>query len=198
MNRMLSTALLASAILLSGCAATTRSGPIDVTRFHLGNPIAGDSISVEPLTGFAGASPEDQVYLGAVSGQLAQLGFRPGGGETSPFIAAVSYRHDSRGSMRTGGVTIGLGAGSYSGGRHGGMGGGVSVGGGIPVGGRTVQIVATELQVQIKRRSDKSIVWEGRAVTEEAGIQSSVTADRLAKALFKGFPGESGITITVK
>jgi hypothetical protein len=45
-------------------------------------------------------------------------------------------------------------------------------------------------------------VWEGRAVTETAGIgpstQPAATADRLAKALFKGFPGESGITITVK
>lgn len=196
MKCMLGTAMIASALLLSGCATTTRSGPIDVTRFHLGNPIAGDSISVEPLTGFAGASPEDQVYLGAISGELARLGFRPGGGETSPFIAAVSYKHDSRGTMHTGGVTIGLGAGSYSGGRRGGV--GVGVGGGIPVGGKTVQVVATELTVQIKRRSDRSIVWEGRAVTEEAGVQPSVTADRLAKALFKGFPGESGITITVK
>ena len=30
------------------------------------------------------------------------------------------------------------------------------------------------------------------------GAMSATTADRLAKAMFKGFPGESGITITVK
>ena len=198
MNRMLSTAMIAaSALLLPGCATSIRPGPIDVTRFHLGTPIAGDSISVEPLTGFAGVGPEDQLYIGAVSGELTTLGFRPGGGEGSPFIAAVSYKHESHGSVRTPpAVTIGLGGGSYSGGRRGGVGIGGDVG--IPIGGKTVQVIATELTVQIKRRTDNTIVWEGRAVTEEAGVQPSVTAARLAKALFKGFPGESGITITVK
>jgi hypothetical protein len=189
--------MITSAILLAGCTTTLRPGPVDVTRFHLGVPIAGDSISVEPLTGFAGVSPEDQVYIGAVSGELSQLGFTPGGGETSPFIAAVAYKHESLGSMRTApAVTIGLGGGSYSGGRRGGV--GVGGGVGIPIGGKTVQVVATELTVQIKRRSDRTIVWEGRAVTEQAGMPPSETAGRLAKALFKGFPGESGITITVK
>jgi len=197
MKRMLSTAMIASLLILGGCATSIRPGPIDVTRFHLGMPIAGDSISVEPLTGYAGSSPEDQLYIDAVSGELAKLGFTPGGGEASPFIAAVSYKHESRGSVRTPpAVTIGLGGGSYSGGRRGGVGGGGGVG--IPVGGKTVQVVGTELSVQIKRRSDNTIVWEGRAVTEEAGVQPQATADRLAKALFKGFPGESGITITVK
>lgn len=198
MKRMLSTAMIvAAALLLPGCATSIRPGPIDVTRFHLGTPIAGDSISVEPLTGFAGVSPEDQLYIGAVSGELSKLGFTPGGGETSPFIATVSYKHDSHGSVRTPpAVTIGLGGGGYSGGRRGGV--GVGGGVGIPVGGKTVQVVATELTVQIKRRGDNSIVWEGRAITEEAGVQPQATAARLAKALFKGFPGESGITITVK
>jgi len=196
-NRILSTAIIASAALLSGCATTPRPGPIDVTRFHLGMPIAGDSIAVEPLTAFAGVSPEDQVYVGAVSGELARLGFTPGGSATSPYIAGVSYKHESRGSVRTPPpVTIGLGGGSYSGGRRGG--GGVGGGVGFGIGGKTVQVVATELTVQIKRRSDNTIVWEGRAITEEAGAQPNATAARLAKALFKGFPGESGITITVK
>ncbi|MEZ0242104.1 MAG: hypothetical protein ACAH11_01930 [Sphingomonas sp.] len=197
MKRMLSTAMIASAVLLAGCATTPRPGPIDVTRFHLGMPIAGDSIAVQPLTGFAGVSPEDQLYIGAVSGELGRLGFTPGGGEASPYIAAVSYKHENLGSVRTPpAVTIGVGGGSYSGRR----GGGVGVGGGvgIPVGSKTVQVVATELTVQIKRRSDGTILWEGRAVTEEAGAQPMATANRLAKALFKGFPGESGITITVK
>lgn len=197
MNRMLSTAMMGATLLLAGCATTPRPGPIDVTRFHLGMPIAGDSISVEPLTGFAGISPEDQLYIGAVSDELGRLGFTPGGGEASPYIAAVSYKHAALGSVRTApAVTIGLGGGSYSGGRRGGV--GVGGGVGIPIGGKTVQVVGTELTVQIKRRSDRTIVWEGRAVTEEAGAQPQATAARLAKALFKGFPGESGITITVK
>ncbi len=202
MNRMRSTFILATAAaLLPGCATIPRAGPVDVTRFHLGAPIAGDSIAVQPLTSFAGVSPEDAVYAGAVSNELGQLGFTPGGGESSPYIAAFSYKHMSRGSVRTPPpVTIGLGGGSYGGGRRGGVGvgGGASVG----IGGQTVQIIATELSVQIKRRADNTILWEGRAITEgpggAKGLMPSETAARLAKALFKGFPGESGITITVK
>ena len=56
-----------------------------------------------------------------------------------------------------------------------------------------------ELDVQIKRRSDNSIVWQGRAVTAaRTGTAPGATATRLANALFKGFPGQSGVTITVK
>ena len=55
---------------------------------------------------------------------------------------------------------------------------------------------------QLRRRSDDSVVWEGRAQTESVGqapeTQPGYTARRLASALFRGFPGESGITITVK
>lgn len=197
MKRIFRTAAIASLALLAGCAATIRPGPVDVTRFHLGTPIAGDSIAVEPMTGYAGVSPEDQVYIGAVSTELGQLGFTPGGGAASPYIAAVAYKHESRGAVRTPpAVTIGLGGGSYSGGRRGGV--GVGGGVGIPVGSKTVQLVATELTVQIKRRRDGTVIWEGRAITEQAGMMPAETAGRLAKALFKGFPGESGITITVK
>ena len=87
----------------------------------------------------------------------------------------------------------------------GGGGGGVGLGGGVSVpvgGGRADEVVATELRVQLKRRSDNTVVWEGRATTETLGnaptTQPGATAQRLAGALFKGFPGESGITITVK
>ena len=87
------------AALLSSCATTSRPGPIDVTRFHLGTPIAGSTVSVEPLTGFAGISPEDQIYVGAVSSELVRLGFSPQAGEASRYIAAVSYKHVSRGMV---------------------------------------------------------------------------------------------------
>lgn len=201
MKRALGIAIMGAAALLSGCTATGgRTGPIDVTRFHLGQPIAGDSVSVQPLTAFAGVNPEDQVYVGAVSNAMVPLGFAPAPGDATTYIAAVSYKHVSRGMVRKRpAVTIGLGAGSYSGGRHGGV--GVGGEGSFGIGGGTAELIGTELNVQIKRRSDNSIVWEGHAVTEGLsgpGAMSAETADRLAKALFKGFPGESGITITVK
>ncbi len=93
-------------------------------------------------------------------------------------------------------VTIGLGGGSY--GRGGGIGGGFSFG----IGGKRHNIIVSDLGLQLKRRSDGSVMWEGHAVTE--GIEGSednapaAIAPRLAHALFQGFPGESGVTITVK
>ena len=103
----------------------------------------------------------------------------------------------SRGSYRERPpVSIGLGGGSYGGGYR----GGVGVGGGVSfgIGGKTRELYVSELSVQLRRRSDNSTVWEGRAITESVGDQPVETAARLANALFKGFPGESGVTITVK
>ncbi|NML07025.1 DUF4136 domain-containing protein [Sphingomonas sp. G-3-2-10] len=202
MGRIKALATIGAAVALSGCMAGPRTGPIDVTRYHLGNPVAADTIAVEPLTGFAGVSPEDQVYAAAIRAELSRIGFAASPGGPSAYVAAFSYTRTSRGFVRRQSpVSIGIGGGGFSGGRRGGVGigGGVSV----PVGsGRSDEVIATELRVQLKRRSDNSIVWEGRAVTETVGngptTQPAATADRLAKALFKGFPGESGITITVK
>ena len=92
--------------------------------------------------------------------------------------------------------SIGLGAGSF--GYHGGVGGGVSV----PVAGKPTQNVSTRLIVQIKRRSDGTTIWEGRAETSARfgtpEAQPAAAVQRLASAMFQGFPGESGRTITVK
>ena len=62
--------------------------------------------------------------------------------------------------------------------------------------------VLTELSVRLKRRSDSTVIWEGRAEsvardgTPYANPEASV--QRLAQALFQGFPGRSGEIITVK
>jgi hypothetical protein len=201
-NQSRNTLMLIGALLLSGCATTMSGpGPVDVTRFHLGAPIAGDAILVEPLTSYAGVSPEDQLYVDAVSRELARVGFTPGGGAGTLYVAAFSYKHVSRGMVqKRAPISIGIGGGSYSGGRRSGV--GVGGGVGIPIGGGRAELIGTELTVQIKRRQDGTILWEGRAVTEGLGggkgTQPAETAARLAEALFKGFPGESGITITVK
>jgi hypothetical protein len=188
-------ASLAAAVLLAGCATTPRAGPVDVTRFHLGSPALA-SVRVEPATAYAGVSPEDQTYVGAVSGELARLGFAPSAGDgPSTYVAAVSYKREHRGTVRKRSpITIGIGGGSFGG--NVGVGGGASFG----IGGGRAELIATELAVQLKRRSDNTIVWEGRAVTEalNEGAEPATTPQRLANALFKGFPGESGITITVK
>ena len=190
-------AVLAAAALLSACATTGGgAGPVDVTRFHLGSPIARESVSVEALNGFAGVSPEDQLYANAIAAELGPLGFAPAvSSPSSTYIAAFNFKRTSQGTVRKRPpVTIGIGGGSFGG--NVGVGGGASFG----IGGGRAELIATELSVQLKRRSDNTIIWEGRAVTEalNQGGEPGVTAQRLAHALFKGFPGESGITITVK
>ena len=56
--------------------------------------------------------------------------------------------------------------------------------------------VGNPLSVRIKRRSDGTIFWEGRAM-DPSGT-GSMEAAMLASALFRDFPGESGRTIRVR
>jgi hypothetical protein len=78
---------------------------------------------------------------------------------------------------------------------------GRGVSGGPPEG-TSANVTATLLEVAIRRRSDGTVFWEGRAVGEAAtgSPEASRTAavERLAEALFRDFPGESGRTIRVR
>ena len=64
------------------------------------------------------------------------------------------------------------------------------------------EVILTQVSVQIKRRSEGTVIWEGRAQTaadEDApDAIAQNNAAKMADALFVGFPGESGRTITVK
>jgi hypothetical protein len=191
---------LVLAALLAGCATTGSggsgmNGPADVIRYHLGQPIPPGTVTVEPLMNGAGVTPESQLYADAVAGELAKLGFQPSpAGAPSQYIAAVGFRLTPAGIVqKRPPITIGIGGGSFGGGV--GLGGGVSTG----IGGKRYTLLATELSVQLRRRSDGTMVWEGRAKKNgiEGRDQPVSAADILADALFRGFPGESGITITV-
>jgi hypothetical protein len=188
-----------AAATLGACA--TPVPPIEATRFHMNQPIAPGSIAVEPFDTRESAGLEFQVYAEAVRAELARIGFTPATGAASELIATVDVRRGTRESLRArgGGLSIGLGGGT------GGYGSGFGVGGGLsfPVGGsRSNAVTLTELTVQIKRRSDGTIVWEGRARSERAARSPAADPDNavrdLAAALFRGFPGESGRTIQVK
>jgi hypothetical protein len=106
---------------------------------------------------------------------------------SSQYLAVVGYSRQFRETTpQSSGVQVGLG-------------GGIS----FPIGRPKYRAIAlTDMQVQIRRRSDQTIIWEGRAQTsadERArDAQPDAVARKLAAALFQGFPGESGRTITVK
>ncbi|MDB5662133.1 MAG: hypothetical protein JWM38_558 [Sphingomonas bacterium] len=195
--RLFRVVAIGAAAALAGCAAQTP--PTQVTRFHLGQPIAPAEVAVEPRDPTSTQSLEFQTYADAVRGELARNGFRPAPNVARSEVVAVMdlMRGTRPGAPQSAPFSIGLGGGSF--------GGGVGIGGGlsIPVGKRrSNELVGTELSVQLKRRSDGTVIWEGRARNEaRAGTpaaSSGVAATKLAAALFQGFPGESGRTILVK
>lgn len=191
---------LTAALMLAGCATTV--SPVEVTRFHLGEPIARGTIMVVPL-GDGAPSLEYASYTAAVEQELARAGYRVAPGNLgTEFVADVGFMRANRvGGPERSPVSIGIGAGGFSGGRRSGvgLGGGLSFGIG---GGKSGDIIVSELSVRIKRRQGDEVIWEGRAQTEARGSnpasQPGIAAEKLARALFAGFPGRSGETITVK
>lgn len=187
----------AALAVLAGC--TTGPSGTEVTRFHLGAPIARSTISLVPNDANQSFGLEYRSYADAVATELARQNFIPVGNDpTSAYIGTISIGQvDRRGATRSSGFSIGLGGGSF--GRGGGIGGGVS----LPVGGRsrTDVIRANTLALQIRRRADGSIVWEGRATAEadtrraESALPNAIPG--LAHALLADFPGAPGQTVHV-
>ena len=193
MMRGLLVAMLGT-LALAGCA----TGPTtQVTRFHLNQPLAPGQISIEPMMGGDRSSPEFQTYADIVGTELARVGFTeaPGLAKSEQVAVLAVDRAFFDGPPRSS-FSIGIGGGSY--GWHGGAGGGV----GTTFAGKPTQYVSTRLIVQIKRRSDGTTIWEGRAETSarfgKPEAQPAAAVQRLASAMFQGFPGVSGRTITVK
>lgn len=193
------TATALAAVSLAGCATTGGGrGGTDVTRYHLGQPIGPGSVVIEPVATNGTISPEYRLYADSVAGELGKLGFTPASDTTAQttYIAALSFARTSQGTIRTP-PKFSIGIGGGTGGYGGGIGGGVSTG----FGSKTREVLASELAVQLRRRSDGTIIWEGRAQTGglsgSGRMQPGASAAGLAAALFKGFPGESGMTISV-
>lgn len=198
-----SSAALFAIGLLAGCADMGTVSPnLSVTRFHLGQPIARGEIAVEA----ANAADQNSLEFAAISApverELARLGWTIARGNArTEQVAMVHLDQDAREAPRRSGLSIGIGVGGGSFGRGGGVGGGVS--GSVPVGGGgTNLVVASHLSVRIQRRSDATVFWEGRAEMQARGgsefAGKGPAADRLAAALFRDFPGESGRTIRVR
>jgi Domain of unknown function (DUF4136) len=189
---MLTRALpLAAAITLAGCAASIP--PVQVTRFHLGGQIAPAPVAPVAINN----SLERAAYDAAVARELARLGFAAGGTEARYTFSTEVTRDTRAAAPKRSPITIGVGGGT------GGYGGGVGLGASFGLGGnKSSEIVVTRLSVQLKERGGKGgVIWEGRAETEAGSsapaAQPGLAADKLATALFKDFPGESGRTITV-
>lgn len=181
--------LLAAA--LAACAGgggkvRPAAGGVDVARFHLGEPVARAQIAVEPFDKADGNRPEFPAYSAAVARQLTRLGWTVVPSTTqSEQIALIDLEQGSREAVAAlSAARIGRG-----------------ISGSAPVG-ASANVTATLLEVAIRRRSDGTVFWEGRAVGEaptgSAEAARTAAVERLAEALFRDFPGESGRTIRVR
>lgn len=185
---------------VAGCATTARAPTAEVTRFYLTPSIARGTVVVEAEDARAQPSLAGQATQRAVADELARNGFAPAAGRGgAAFVAVVGLTQRLRPAIAGGGngrPSVGFGLGGASGGYGGGVGGGVGLS--IPLGGRRRprDVSVDELSVRLRRVSDATVVWEGRAVAEVpvgGAAAGPGAAAFLARALFAEFPGRSGV-----
>lgn len=194
---MLPVAAAALVLALSGCVAPV--GPVEVTRFHVPDTsrLGRGSVAVEPAPGMSADSLEWRSYAAAVGRQLTLVGYSEQAAGSGGQVAYVRLQRQAYQPERSRGpVSVGVG------GSTGSYGSGVGLGIGIDLSGPPPEMVETELAVTIKERASGQALWEGRAsftVTAKSPLANSqLGAAKMAEALFKGFPGNSGETIQVK
>lgn len=193
-------ALAAAATMVSGCV-TTRIDPVEVTRFvNDSQPALGRGfVSISPgsgsgLGGGIAVSSGQAAAQAAVASELRKLGYTVAEGEAET-VAEVWFEQvslDSGRSRSPVGVGVGGSTGSY--------GSGVGVGLSFDLGGGGVRAsLASDLRVRLRPAGNGPALWEGRAQTRAGGKEAAagVAPARLAAALFAGFPGNSGETISV-
>lgn len=187
----------ALATLLLPCVAHAATVKVEVTRFHILTPpvppLAGSSIRLEPADPAAESSLQFGVLSAAANTELAKVGFKmAAGGQPADYVTRIMLTGNSEVVRKRSPISIGIGGGT--GGWGGGIGGGVT----FPVGGAPRTVTAALMTLQIRRTSDGTAVWEGRASAIAPSIDPMSAAPMLLQALFNGFPGPSGQSVTVK
>jgi hypothetical protein len=191
-SAFLTAAAAAASLALAGCSTSggggsAAAGGVEVGRFHLGQQtIARSQIAVEPFDRADANRPEFPAYAAAVARELTRLGWTVVPATTrSEQVALIDVEQGSREAIAAlSAARIGRGVAP------------------LPAEGSGAAVTATLLEVGLRRRSDATVFWEGRAVTEArsgtAGAASTAAVERLAAALFRDFPGESGRIIRVR
>lgn len=187
------------AVMLSACTTASYTSPVQVTRFSAEDTsqLGLGTIAVVPASGADGDSFAFGAYADAVAGELAELGYQVVSADGAAQVAEL--RLDSfvdQPQRSRGPVSVGVG------GSTGGYRSGVGLGIGIDLSGRPPEILNSQIGVMIRDAATRETLWEGRAEfsTRADGdlAQANANAAKLADALFAGFPGESGETISVK
>ena len=190
-------------------AASSREGRIDVTRFRIegdaGLALAHGPISVVPAGSPAstddadgeGTSPSDPrfdaTFEAAVEDQLVRSGYdaatiTPQGGQIAEVRVIRTEAEPAEAPHRPVSGEMSVGVSNH----------GTSVGMGIYIDGSKPRgaLVATRLEARIRDRATGQVLWEGRAeIYTRAGDSKwddQKVADKLARALFDGFPTRTG------
>jgi len=170
---------LAATTLLAGCESIMPdSAPpprTEAYRAHPDQPIARAPIAIGPVNLARADYPLVRAAVAAVSSELAALGFTP--------VADVGQ------AALLGTVDLSTGTASeLVANAPAGLRGTTTLPPGAP---------STGLVVEIRRRSDASLLWQGRAATfrPPRNGDPATLAGPLAHALFLGFPGQWGRTI---
>lgn len=183
--------------LLAGCAKPAYVSPVSVTRFtgEERNELGHGTISVEASTNSQSDSLEYGLFTAEVANELEALGYQvvESGADQ---IAVVSLSQTVGRAQDRNPVSV------SGGGVVGSYGSGVGLGVGIDLSGPDPDEIRTLLSVAIRPSKGGNNLWEGRAsamATSNSPLSNpGATADRMAQALFSGFPGESGETIEVR
>lgn len=170
---------LGAVMLLAGCESIMPNSPqpprTEAFRAHPDQPITPASIAIGPINLARADDPLVRAAVAAVASELRALGYTPVAGVgQAALLGSVN--------MSTG-TAAELVANAPEGLR----------------GTTTLPPMApsTGLVVEIRRRSDASLLWQGRAATFRPPPRgdAAALAGPLAHALFLGFPGHSGRTI---
>lgn len=182
--------MILMAASLAGCSTSGggggSAGGVEVARFHLGEQVARSQIAIEPFDRADSNSAEWPAYAAAVERHLTRLGWTVvrtvGQSEQVALIDVTQGGREAIAAQTSARIGRSLAPSASA--------------------GSSAGIVATLLEVGIKRRSDGTVFWEGRAVDEartgSAQAASQAAVERLAAALFRDFPGESGRTIRIR
>lgn len=188
---------IASLALLPGCASTYVS-PVEVTRFVGEQPqqLGSGTIAVRAAAGSEADSLEFAAYRSAVAAELARLGYSVTDGDAAQIAEVSVERSVTQQPRGRSPVSVGVG------GSTGSYGSGVGLGVGFDLSGPPPEQVGSQMRVIIRPAAGGMALWEGRAsfntTVKSPYAEAPASAAKLAAALFAGFPGSSGETITVK
>jgi hypothetical protein len=188
---------IAAALALAGCAQSYVS-PVSVTRFVGAEParLGQGPIAVLMAPGMPVDSLAFAPYGQAISGELARLGYQVVPGGDAPQVAEVRIEQAVDVPGRRNPVSVGAG------GSTGSFGSGVGLGVGIDLSKPPPQVTHTRMGVTIRDHTSNQALWEGRAefaasINTPYGT-AQAAAQKMAQALFAGFPGRSGETVEVR